>query len=179
MVYGGTTNALSTNFAKAANPIFSDPPGCSILQQATFMGGIITDSLPRLVPGEDLDFFPAPDFNPDFPGIRSISGEVVGLINETPQSVALVKYLATREAGTLIASTGRWLSPNKNVGEDIYKDYFLREASRVIAEAEGTYPLGNGLMPQTTVDAFWKAGLDYTQNPDDLDAILATIEETR
>lgn len=179
MVYGGTTNALSTNFAKAANPMFGEPPGCFIHQQATFMGGIITDSLPDLEPGKDLDFFPAPDFNPKYPGIRSISGEIVGMINETPQSAALVKYLATPEAGTLIAATGRWLSPNKNVDDAVYQDYFLRKASQVIAEAEGTYSLGNSLMPQTTVDAFWKAGLDYTQNPDELDAILQTIEETR
>ncbi len=179
VAYGGTTNVLSTNFAKAANPMFDEPAGCFILQQATFMGGIITDSFPRLEPGKDLDFFAVPDFNADYPGIRSISGEIVGMINETPQSVALVKYLATREAGTLIASTGRWLSPNKNVDDDIYKDYFLRKAAQVIAAAEGTYSLGNSLMPQTTVDAFWKAGLDYTQNPEDVDAILQTVEDTR
>ncbi len=179
MVYGGTTTALSSNFAEAANPMFSEPPGCSILQQATFMGGIITDTLPDLVPGETLDFFPVPDFDPELPGIRSISGEIVGMINETPQSVALVKYLASPEAGTLIAGTGRWLSPNLNVSDDVYEDYFLRKASEVLVDAEGTYSLGNSLMPQTTVDAFWRAGLDYTQNPQDLDDILATIEETR
>ena len=71
------------------------------------------------------------------------------------------------------------MSPNKNVDDNIYRDYFLRKAAQVIADAEGTYSLGNSLMPQTTVDAFWKAGLDYTQNPEDVDAILQTIEETR
>ncbi len=179
MVYGGTTTALSTNFAKAANPMFASSPGCYLLQQATFMGGIITDGFPNLQPAKDLDFFPAPDFNPDYPAIRSVSGEIVGMINQTPQSVALVKYLATREAGTLIASTGRWLSPNKNVDQAIYRDPFLKKASGVLARAKGTYSLGNSLMPQTEVDAFWQAGLDYTKNPGDLDAILAKVEATR
>jgi len=179
MAYGGTTNVLSTNFAEAANPMYEDPPGCSILQQATFMGSIITDSLPEVEPGETLDFFPVPDYNPDFPGIRSISGEIVGMINQTDQSEALVRYLATPEAGTLIAGTGRWLSPNLNVEDSAYEDPFLQRASQVLVEAQGTYSLGNSLMPQTTVDAFWRAGLDYTQNPDQLDDILATIEETR
>ena len=179
MVYGGTTSALSTDFAKAANPMFTDPPGCSLLAQATFMGGIITDSFPDLAPGEQLDFFPAPDFEAELPGIRSISGEIIGMINQTPQSEALVKYLATREAGTLIASTGRWLSPNQNVDDEIYEDYFLRKASQVLVDAEGTYSLGNSLMPQTTVDAFWKAGLDYTQDPSAIGEILTTIEATR
>lgn len=179
LVYGGTTTALSSNFAEAANPMYSDPPGCSILQQATFMGGIITDTLPDLEPGKTLDFFPVPDFDPALPGIRSISGEIVGMITQTPQSVALVKYLASAEAGTLIAGTGRWLSPNLNVEDSVYEDPFLSKASQVLAEAEGTYSLGNSLMPQTTVDAFWRAGLEYTQNPGDLDEILATVEETR
>ncbi len=179
MVYGGTTTALSTNFAKAANPMFSDSPDCYLLQQATFMGGIITDAFPNLQPGKDLDFFPAPDFNPAYPDVRSISGEIVGMTNQTPQSEALVKYLATREAGTLIASTGRWLSPNKNVDQGIYRDPFLKKASQVIVEAEGTYSLGNSLMPQTEVDAFWQAGLDYTKDPGDLDAILAKVEASR
>lgn len=179
MVYGDTTNALSTNFAKAANPMFADDPGCSLLEQATFMGGIITDSFPNLEPGKDLDFFAAPDFTTEQPGIRSISGEIVGMINQTPQSVALVKYLATREAGTLIASTGRWLSPNSNVDSAIYEDPFLRKASEVLADADGTYSLGNSLMPQNEVDAFWKAGLDYTKDPGNLDEILARIQEER
>jgi len=179
MAYGGVTNVLSTNFAKAANPMYASPPECFLNQQASFMAGIITDSFPDIEPETDLDFFPVPDFTTEYPGIRSISGEIVAISNETPESVALVKYLATREAGTLIASTGRWLSPNKGVGESIYKDPFLKKASAVIAEAEGTYSLGNSLMPQTEVDAFWQAGLDYTQNPEELDEILETIESAR
>lgn len=179
MAYGGTTNVLSTNFAKAANPMFTDPPGCALQEQATFMGGIILDSFPNLEPGKDLDYFPSPDFNPKYADIHSISGEIVGMINQTSQAVALVKYLSTREAGTLIASTGRWLSPNKNVDESIYRDPFLQKASQVLKDAKGTYVLGNSLMPQTEVDAFWAAGLDYTKDPGDLDSILARVEATR
>jgi len=178
-VYGGSVNALSTNFAKAANPMFADDPGCSILQQATFMGGIIQDSFPNLESGTDLDYFPVPDFSTEFPEIRSISGEIIGVINESPQSAALVKYLASAEAGTQIAATGRWLSGNKNVDDSAYQDPFLAKASQILAEAEGTYSLGNSLMPQSLVDAFWKAGVDYTKNPDDLDEILATVDQVR
>jgi alpha-glucoside transport system substrate-binding protein len=179
MVYGDTTTVLSTNFAKAANPMFTDPPGCYLLEQATFMGGIIADAFPNLEPGTDIEYFPAPDFDPNYPGIRSISGEIVGMLNQTPQSTALVKFLATEEAGTLIAASGRWLSPNQNVSSDAYLDPVLQKASKILASAEGTYSLGNALMPQTEVDAFWQAGLDYTENPDDLDAIVQRIEAAR
>jgi len=179
MAYGGTTTVLSTNFAKAANPMFTSPPGCYLNQQATFMGGIIMDSFPDLKAGTDLDFFPVPDFNPQFPGIRSISGEIIGVLTTTPQSAALAKYFATPEAATLIAATGRWLSPNTNVKPDAYADPFLKKASQVLADAKATQPLGNSLMAQTEVDAFWKAALDYTKNPDQLDAILANVESAK
>ena len=179
MVYGGTTTVLSTDFSQAANPMFADDPGCYLIQQATFMGSIITDAFPDLEPGTDLDFFPAPDFSPEHPGIRSISGEILGMITESPQSAALTRYLASTEAGTLIAATGRWLSPNVTVAADAYEDPFLRRAQEVLTEAEGTYPLGNSLMPQSEVDAFWQSGLAFAQNPGDLDAILQGIEDAR
>lgn len=179
MVYGGTTTVLSTDFSQAANPMFAPEPGCYLLQQATFMGGIIADAFPDLEPGEDLDFFAAPDFSPDYPGIRSFSGEILGQITDSPQAAALTRYLASTEAGTLIAATGRWLSPNVTVAADAYEDPFLRRAQQVLTEAEATYPLGNSQMPQSEVDAFWQSGLAFAQNPADLDAILQGIEDAR
>ncbi|WP_053204422.1 ABC transporter substrate-binding protein [Jiangella muralis] len=179
MVYGGTTTVLSTDFSQAANPMFAPEPGCYLLQQATFMGGIIADAFPDLEPGEDLDFFPAPDFSPEHPGISSFSGEILGQITDSPQAAALTRYLASTEAGTLIAATGRWLSPNVTVAADAYEDPFLRRAHEVLTSAEATYPLGNSLMPQSEVDAFWQSGLAFAQNPGDLDAILQGIEDAR
>ncbi len=178
-VYGGTTTVLSTNFAEAAGPMFKDPPGCYLHQQATFMGGIITDTNPKLVPGEDLDFFAAPDFNTEFAGIQSISGEVVSMFVQNEQSEALVKYLATAEAASLVAATGRWLSPNKNSEPDAYENIFLQRASETLQKSSGTYTLGNSLMPQELVEAFWKGSLEYVQDPSQLDTILATLDKTR
>jgi alpha-glucoside transport system substrate-binding protein len=179
MVYGGPTTALSTSFDQAANPMFGDAPGCDLLQQATFIGGIITDSFPELTSVEDLDFFPVPDFDPQHPGVRAISGEIVGVLTQTPQSAALVRYLATPEAGALVAATGRWLSPHSTVGADAYSDPFLRRAHEVLAAARSAHPLGNALMPQSEVDAFWQAGLRYTKHPDQLDAVLQSLQATR
>lgn len=179
MVYGGATTALSTSFTQAATPMLADPPGCYLLAQASFMGAIVTDSFPDLVPGEDLDFFPVPDFTTEYPNLRAISGEVITMLEETPQSAALVRYLASAEAATLVAATGRWLSPNQNVDAGAYEDYYLRKANQVLTGADGAYSLGNALMPQAEVDAFWQAGLSYTERPEDLDAILRSIQDVR
>ncbi|TQM43777.1 ABC transporter substrate-binding protein [Pseudonocardia cypriaca] len=178
-VYGGPTTALSTGFDQAANPMLADDPGCDLLAQAAFMGGIITDSFPELTPVEDLDFFPVPDFDPQHPDVRAISGEIAGVLTRTPQSDALVRYLATAESGALVAATGRWLSPHVGLSADAYTDPFLRRAHEVLATARAVHPLGNALMPQSEVDAFWQAGLRYTEHPDQLDAILQTLQAVR
>ena len=179
LTYGGVTTSLTLNFANGADAMYSDPPQCYLHQQATFMGGIITSNFPELEPGVDLDFFPAPTFNPKFDGIQSVSGEIISVLNETEQSVALARYMATPEAGSLVGATGRWLSPNSQVEAEIYTDPFLRRASEVLQQASGTHYLGNALMPTALVEAFWKSGLDYVENPDDLDQILSGLDEVR
>lgn len=179
LIYGGKTTSLSLNFANGADAMFSDPVQCYLHQQATFMGGIILSNFPDLEPGVDLDFFPAPTFNPEFEGVQSVSGEIVSVMNDTEQATALVKYLATPEAGSLVGLTGRWLSPNSQVEAEVYADPFLRRASEVLQAASGSHYLGNALMPTALVEAFWKGSLDYVNNPGDLDEILARIDEIR
>ncbi|MDQ3543723.1 MAG: hypothetical protein M3431_07670, partial [Actinomycetota bacterium] len=154
-------------------------PGCFLTQQATFMGGIIAGNFPDLPPVDDYDFFAVPDFSTEFPNLRAIGGEIVAMFDETPQSVALTEYLVSVEAGTLIAETGRWLSPNRQVDSSSYVDPCLSKASVILQESEGSYNLANSLMPQSVVDAFWHSGLEYTQDPDNLDEILATVEAAR
>lgn len=175
-VYGDVNSILSTNFANGADPEFGAEPQCLIHQQATFMAGIIGGNFPDLTPGQDFDFFPVPDFSEEFAGTRAVGGEVISMFVETPQSTALVKYLTSTEAGTLIAATGRWLSPNRGVGPSSYTDSFLGRASEILGESAGSYTLANSFMPQALVDAFYRACLEYVQNPSDLDAILREVE---
>ena len=179
MAFGDVNSILGTNFANAADPMFGDEPGCFLTQQATFMGGIIAGNFPDLTPVDDYDFFAVPDFSTEFPNLRGIGGEIVAMFEETPQSVALTEYLVSVEAGTLIAETGRWLSPNRQVDSSSYVDPFLSKASVILQESDGSYNLANSLMPQSVVDAFWHSGLEYTQDPDNLDEILATVEAAR
>lgn len=178
-VYGDVNSILGTNFANGADALFGDQPQCLLHEQATFMGGIIAGNFPDLVAGEDYDFIPVPDFSTEFAGTRAISGEVLAMFVETPQSVALTKYLSSPEAGTLIAETGRWLSPNRQVASSTYTDPFLGRASELLGEATRSYNLANALMPQAVVDRFWRSGLEYVQEPGDLDRILGELEAVR
>ena len=60
--YGGAQYVNSTNFGKAANPMFKTPPGCLLHHQASF----ITDFFKNEAKAQptDYDFFGFPDIDP-------------------------------------------------------------------------------------------------------------------
>lgn len=179
MVTGGSIAVLATSFINGGDAMFSEPPSCFLHPQANFMGGILKSNFPDLKPITDVDFFALPDLNPEFPGVRQISGEIVSVFNDTTQARALVNYLVTPEAQSLVAATGIWLAANQRVSPDTYKTPFTRRAAEVLTSGKAVYYYGNALMPQAMSDAFGRAVLDYVQSPDDLNTILAELERIR
>src|SRR2546421_8937446 len=59
-VYGGSNTALSTNFAKAGDPLFKTPKGCRFLQPANFIANFFTQNFPNTKAGNDFDLFRHP-----------------------------------------------------------------------------------------------------------------------
>jgi alpha-glucoside transport system substrate-binding protein len=179
MVNGGPTAVLATAFANGGDAMFSDPPHCYLHHQASFYGGIATANFPDLAPVTDVNAFPFPDVDPAFPGLRQVSGEVMGMFNDTPQARALVAYFASAEAQTLLAQTGIWLSPNTKVPVDTYPTAFAQQAATIVQSADGIYYDGSSLMPTEMNAAFTSAILDYVGNPGSIDEILAGLDKVQ
>jgi alpha-glucoside transport system substrate-binding protein len=179
MVNGGPTAVLATNFANGGDAMFADPPSCYLHHQASFYGGIATANFPELEPITDIAAFPFPDVTDEHAGLRQVSGEVLGIFNDTPQARALVGYLASVEAQTLMAQTGNWLSANSEVPIDAYPSPFTAQAAEIVQAADGIYYDASSLMPQEMNAAFTTAVLDFVAEPDSLDEILAQLDEIR
>jgi alpha-glucoside transport system substrate-binding protein len=179
MVNGGPTAVLATNFANGGDAMFADPPSCYLHHQASFYGGIATANFPELEPITDIAAFPFPDVTDEHAGLRQVSGEVLGMFNDTPQSRALVGYLASVEAQTLMAQTGNWLSANSEVPIDAYPSPFTAQAAEIVQAADGIYYDASSLMPQEMNAAFTTAVLDFVADPDSLDEILIQLDEIR
>ena len=179
MVNGGPTAVLATNFANGGDALFSDPPNCYLHQQASFYGGIATANFPELTPITDIAAFPFPDVAAEHAGLRQVSGEVLGMFNDTPQGRALVTYLASVEAQTLMAETGNWLSANSAVSIEAYPSPFTAQAAEIVGSAEGIYYDASALMPQEMNAAFTTAVLDFVADPGRLDEILAGLDDVR
>jgi alpha-glucoside transport system substrate-binding protein len=179
LVYGGPTAVLATNFANGGDGLYFDPPTCYLHLQASFFGAFLQGNFPDKQPITDIDFFRFPDINPEYAGSIEVSGEVMGMFNDTPQARALIEYFASTEAQTLLAETGSFMSANKQVPMEAYSSPFTQRAAQIISEAEVTYYNAGGLMAQPVADAYLAAILRYVQNPSDLDAILADVDAVR
>jgi alpha-glucoside transport system substrate-binding protein len=176
-VFGGPNTALSTAFGNGADCLLSDPPGCYLHHQADFMSSFLTTNFPdTAVAGETYDFFPMP--GDAFNGATA-SGDLFGMFKDTPQARSLIQYLITPEAQAIWVGKGGATTANSAVSLDAYPD----DTSKAIAEGLNAaevvrYDAGD-LMPAQMSRAFFGAILDYVQNPDNLDQILADLDDVQ
>jgi alpha-glucoside transport system substrate-binding protein len=173
-VYGGTNTVLSTNFGNAGDPLFTDPPGCLFMEQATFMTGFFEDNTPGVVAGDDYNFFPHPKFNDEHAGNVEGFFDTFVMYNDTPQARALMQYMVTQEAQQIWVDQGGTLAANKNI--TTYPNIIFENASKIVTGAENILLTAGDYMPADMQRAFWKSLLDYTNDPSQLDAILTNLD---
>jgi alpha-glucoside transport system substrate-binding protein len=174
-VYGGPNTVLATNFGKAGKPLFSSPPGCMFLQQATFITNFFKQDYPNLQAGTDYSFFPHPSVNPQYDGNVNGFYDTFVMYNDTPAARKLMQYMSTKDAQQIWVDQGGTLAANKLVTK--YPDPVLQQASTVVAGAKNLLVTAGDFMPSDMQHGFWKALLDATNNPSQLDSILAKLDQ--
>jgi alpha-glucoside transport system substrate-binding protein len=179
MVYGGSNTMLTTNFGNVGDPLFTDPPGCYMAHQASFITDFFVQNTPDVKPVEDFDFFGFPPFDPNSPVSTEMAGDLFGMFNDTPQARALIKYLVTPEAQAIWVQRGGAVSPNKAVPLSEYPDQLSAKAAEQLTSAEIAVFDASDLMPEAMNNAFWQAVLNYVQNPQDLDNILQNLDSVQ
>jgi alpha-glucoside transport system substrate-binding protein len=173
--FGGSKNVLATNFVASGDHLFSNPPGCVFVNHATF----ITDAFQKTggAKPDQFDFFPFPDINTAFSGAVEGSGDLFGMFNDTPQAKSLIAYLATPEAQSIWVGRGGALSANSAVTN--YPSDILKKAASDLAGAKIFRFDASDNMPQAMNDAFFKAIVDYTQDPSKLDSVLSNLDSVQ
>jgi alpha-glucoside transport system substrate-binding protein len=179
MVYGGKQAMLATAFGDAGNPMFASPPRCYLHHQGSFITDFFVKANPNLKPVEDFNLFPFPTIDPRYAGAQEVAGDLFGMFKDTPQARALMKYLTTPEAQSIWVKRGGAISPNKSVPADAYPDPLAKQMAQAMLAATTVRFDASDLMPEAMNNAFWKAVLDYVQNPGSLDSILATLDRVQ
>ena len=179
MIYGGKQYALSTNFGKAADPLFTSPPGAFLHYQATFITTFIQQDNPTVKPIDDYNFFFFPTIDPQYSGAAEGSGDLFGMFKKTDQSASLIQWLTTSDAQSIWVKRGGALSPNKKVALTDYPDEISKNSAQLLANATLVRFGADDLMPTAMENAFWKGTLDYVSDPTQLDSILAHLDSVQ
>ncbi len=179
MVYGGANTVLTTNFGDAGNGLFSNPPRCYMFHQASFITDFFVKGTPGIQPGTDFNFFPFPGFGNANDNSLVAAGDLFGMFRDTPQSRALLKYLVTPEAQDIWVKRGGAISPNKQVPLDTYPDVLSKQSAQLLTSAQTTVFDGSDLMPDAMQSAYYKAILDFVQNPNNLNSALSNLDQVQ
>jgi len=173
-VRGGATGAISIPFGDAPAPLFSDPPGCYLHRQASF----ISDFLPAgLAPGATVNVFALPPMEPDQGTPVLVGGIVYAQFNDTPAATALMAYLATATAHTLWAQEG-YITPHAEVSLEAYPDPLIRNQAAVLQEAALIRFDGSDMMPGAVgTGTFWSGMVDYVGGAEAV-TVLTAIEDS-
>ncbi|MDA8425360.1 MAG: extracellular solute-binding protein [Treponema sp.] len=179
MAYGGSQYINSTNFGDAIAPLFQTPPRAYFHDQASFIQGFIKNQFPDLKPVQDYNFFMFPTINPKYSRAVEGGADVVVAFRDTPQVRAFMNYFASAEAQAFWAAGTGALATNKNVSLVFYTDPITKHAADILNKSE-YFVFGAGdMMPSAMQAAFWKACVDYVNDPSSLDSILANLEKAR
>jgi alpha-glucoside transport system substrate-binding protein len=171
--FGGSAAVNATNFAVAGDPLFTTPPGCLLHQQASFITGL--GAFAGATAGEDYDFFPFPDINPQFAGSVMGAGDLFGMFNDTPAARSLMNWLLTAEAQNIWVRIGGALSANRLAVD--YPDDISRRSAEILHAAQVFVFDASDLMPAAMNAEFWRAIVDYVADPGQLDSILARLDQ--
>lgn len=174
-LFGGVEGALATSYGDAGAPLFSTPPGCLFLHQGSFMPSFFRGNSGARV-GE-YDFFPFPTMASDAKRSLIAAGDLMGMFNDTPQSRALMAYLVSAEAQSILVSKGGALSPNVHVTD--YPDDISSREAELLRTAEIVRFDASDMMSDALNEAFWQATIRFVRDPSRLDEILATLDRTQ
>jgi alpha-glucoside transport system substrate-binding protein len=163
------------DFSGAGDPLFTDPPGCVVFHQASFITGL--GAFKDLKAEVDYNFFPFPDIDPANAGAVEGAGDLFGMFHDTDAAKSLIKYLVTAPAQDIWVKAGGALSANKNATS--YPDNISKRSAEMLTNAKIFAFDASDLMPSAMNQAFWTAMLDVTKDPSSLDSVLAKLDETQ
>ena len=173
---GGGDAIVTTAFQNGGNGMFTDPPQCLFHHQASFMSDFLADPARAGAAPEDFDFFVMPDIDPQFTGAVTGGGDLFGMFNDTPQARSLIEYLVSAEAQAIWAERGGFIAANTEVPADAYGDEPSRKAAETLQQTTGLRFDGSDSMPGAMNAAFFRAMVDFSRNPGNIDTILQELD---
>jgi ABC-type glycerol-3-phosphate transport system substrate-binding protein len=193
---GGLSGSLSNAYPACVDKVFPKPPAlpkAAMVVEADFVVSEITGNSSNYAPGTTgtggaacsadasktpcYDFFPFPAPAADSANNSAIqgAGDVAMLLTQTPQSTALIKYLAGSEGGTIWAHLGGFASPNNQIKTSAYPDSVTQaDAQALVGATSFVFSLDD--LQGSWEPHMWADLLQFLQNPSSSN--VSTLEST-
>ncbi|HEY0212780.1 MAG TPA: ABC transporter substrate-binding protein [Paenirhodobacter sp.] len=159
-VDGGRAAVAGTDFRDSAQGLFTAPPRCYLLHQASFIASFFPAGTEL---GRDADFFYFPtraQAGPDRPVLGA--GTLFVKLTDNPASDAFIRFLTLPLAHEIwMAQTG-FATPHKGVNPQVYATPTQRKLGEILRDATVFRFDGSDLMPGAIgAGAFWRGMVDY------------------
>src|SRR5580704_6834171 len=193
---GGLSGSLSNAYPACVDKVFPKPPAqpqAAMVIEADFVVSEITGNSANYTPGTTgaggaactadasktpcYNFFAFPAPSADSANNTAIqgAGDVAMLFNSTPQSIALIKYLAGPEPGTIWAHLGGFASPNNQVAQSAYPDPVSQADAKALVNAS-SFVFSLDDLQGSWEPKLWADLIQFLQNP--TSSNVSTIEST-
>lgn len=175
-VNGGTQAILATNFQDASYLPFEKPPRAYMYYLGDFTAGFIKHQFKGIKGGQDFNFFPFPEINPQYKGSVIGGADLMAALKDNDGTRQFMEFMTTAEAQSIWVRRGGATSVNAAVDKSVYPDAIAWATAQQMTKATAFRVSADDLMPQILESAFWKGALSYIGEPDRLDAILQNLE---
>ena len=178
-IAGGPASALATPLTDAAAAVFSTAPRAAMVVEGDFVPGVVAGTSDAEL-GVDVDVFPFPEGRL---GGRLVvgGGDVAVQMRRSDAGAALLRFLASGEAGEIWAARGGFVSANQDVDLTVYPDDTTRNIARAVLEAGDGFRFDlSDLQPVefggTTDAGMWAVLRDFLADPSDIAGTAARLE---
>jgi hypothetical protein len=193
---GGLSGALSTAYPDCVDKVFPKPPAqpqAAMVIEADFVTSQIASNSKNYAAGTTgkggaactldatmtpcFDFFPFPTRAADSANAGAIqgAGDVALMLKDTPQSEALIQYLAGPDGASIWAHLGGFASPNKTVPSSAYPDPVSQADAKALVNAS-SFVFSLDDLQGSWEHGMWQDLINFVKDPSS--GNISTIEAT-
>lgn len=172
MVDGGAAGVLGTYVEEAARRFASDPVHCLMMRNSEWVSSEFPESA-HIGPTDPIDFFVLPGRSAAHTELL-VAGDIAAPLNTRPDTLAVLRYIASAEFGRRRAAAGAYLSGHKDVEPASYAEPVAARLASTWKEASVMRMDASDLMPAAIgTAAFWTAMVDQLKGASVSDATAA------
>ena len=171
LIAGGQSGALQTDFPSSVVNTFSANPKAAMVYEGDFVATTIQSSTTADV-GTAAKVFPFPRIGTRTPAVET-GGDAAVAFTGDKATMALMKFLATPQAGAIFAKSGGFLSPDKDIPLSDYPNDITRTMEQQLRTAVNNivFDMSDQAPPAfgaTKGAGEWKDLEDFLANPIDI-----------